>query len=72
MKTGDIVRLRDHYGFTWSEVGVVIRDVPGWAKYKVVHWSKSGVSTHVSSDLRVVSAAERKAAESQTHNTSIK
>lgn len=71
MKVGDIVRFRD-LGFSSPELGIIVRDIPGWAKYKVVQWFKSGVSTHASVDLRLVSAAEPKAAESQTHNTSIK
>lgn len=55
MKIGDLVRLTDKYGFRWSEVGVIMREIPGWGQVKVVHWSQSGVVTHYAKDLEVVS-----------------
>jgi hypothetical protein len=57
MKPGDLVRLTDKYGFRWSEVGVIMREIPGWGQVKVVHWSQSGVVTHYAKDLEVINEA---------------
>lgn len=38
----------------WNEVGVIVREIPGWANVKVVHWSVSGMSSHAAKDLKVV------------------
>ena len=57
MKVGDLVRYTYKYGFRWSEVGVIMREIPGWGQVKVVHLSQSGVSSHPAKDLEVVNAS---------------
>ena len=55
MKVGDLVRYVDLSGKPWKETGVIIKEIPGWAKVKVVMWSKSGMSSHEAKDLVVIS-----------------
>ena len=50
MQVGDLVRFPG-----WKEVGIIVREVPGWANVKVVHWSVSGMSSHTAKDLKVIS-----------------
>ena len=50
MKAGDLVTFPG-----WKEVGIIVREVPGWANVKVVRWSVSGMSSHAAKDLKVIS-----------------
>ena len=55
MKVGDLVRyVCSHRGIEWKEVGVIVREIPGWADVKVVMWAASGMSSHPAKDLEVV------------------
>ena len=51
VQVGDLVRFPG-----WKEVGIIVREVPGWANVKVVHWSVSGMSSHTAKDLEVLNA----------------
>lgn len=50
MRVGDLVRYPG-----WDEVGVIVREIPGTERRKVVHWSVSGMGSHAEKDLKVVS-----------------
>ncbi len=52
MKVGDLVMF-----FGWKEVGVIVRELPGWGEIKVVMWSTSGLSSHAAKDLEVINAS---------------
>ena len=49
MKVGDLVRFPG-----WKDVGVIVREIPGWGEVKVVMWSTSGLSSHAAKDLEVI------------------
>ena len=53
MRVGDLVKFPG-----WKEVGIIVREVPGWANVKVVHWSVSGMSSHTAKDLKVVNESQ--------------
>jgi hypothetical protein len=54
MKVGDLVIYVDLSGKPWKETGVIIKEIPGWGQFKVVMWSKSGLSSHEAKNLVVV------------------
>lgn len=57
MTVGDLVKYVCSYrGTEWKETGVIVREIPGWANVKVVHWSVSGRSSHPAKDLKVVNS----------------
>jgi hypothetical protein len=47
VRVGDLVRYPG-----WNEVGVIVREIPGTERRKVVHWSVSGMASHAKRDLR--------------------
>ncbi len=49
MKVGDLVMYPG-----WNEVGVIVREIPGTERRKVVHWSVSGMASHAERDLKVI------------------
>jgi hypothetical protein len=53
MQVGDLVRFPG-----WKEVGIIVREVPGWGNVKVVHWSVSGMSSHTAKDLEVINESQ--------------
>ena len=53
MQVGDLVKFPG-----WKEVGIIVREVPGWANVMVVHWSVSGMSSHTAKDLKVINASQ--------------
>ncbi len=52
MQVGDLVMFPG-----WKEVGVIVRNLPGWGDVKIVYWSVSGMSSHTAKDLKVINAS---------------
>ncbi len=56
MKVGDLVKYVDHYGYCdWKEIGIILREIPGTDRRKVVRWSTGMQSSYPARDLEVIS-----------------
>ena len=51
MTIGSLVRMADGQ---WSQVGIVVRQIPGWAEYQVIRWQDGQTSRIEKNRLELV------------------